>query len=84
MKKPLIKFHPNKRTIRDGGPRPRSNGDNAADGAEIISLVRDHDQLGDHERLTDTLTNLMHWADREQVDFDLALSSASHHHEMEY
>jgi hypothetical protein len=33
--------------------------------------------------LGDLLTDLMHWSDRHDVDFDLALSRAHGHHEAE-
>ena len=75
------KFRPNRRATTDGAPREQSNNDNADDAQEMILLVRDHDALGDHERLTDTLTR--HWAHRECVDFNLALQMSQTHWEAE-
>lgn len=82
MSKPF-KFKPNKRSITDGAPRQRSNGDNAADADEMLSLVRDADSLAQDEVLRDALTNILHWCDREGVDFEKALRMAKGHHEAE-
>jgi hypothetical protein len=37
----------------------------------------------DEEALIDLLANLMHWADRNHYDFDLALLHAEHHYDAE-
>lgn len=78
-----FKFQPNKRSQTDGGRRSRSNGDNADEAAEYLSLVSDRDALDNDEALTDLLTNILHWCDREHVSFQRAFNNARMHHEAE-
>lgn len=73
-----FKFKPNKRTESDV-----TNGERAGYAGQMLCFLRDADNLSQNELLSDGLANLLHWADREKVDFDAALKTARMHHEME-
>jgi hypothetical protein len=45
-----------------------------------LSVYRDEDQ---NARVTDCLTNLMHWCDRHGIDFKVSLARAEMHHRTE-
>ncbi len=72
-------FRPNRRATVDGGLRPITNGQNADDAGQMLSLVRDRDQLDDATALQDGLANLLHWCHREGIDFEAALAMARIH-----
>ena len=76
-----FRFNPKKGETPDG--LGRSNGTRADDAEEMLSLVPDVDQLSSGDALRDALANLMHWCDREKVDFNQALMMARAHHEAE-
>lgn len=76
-----FKYRPWKRNEDvDGG---LANWQRVQIGAAMLESVPEHERLDEREALTDGLTNLLHWCDREKVDFDAALKSARIHHAAE-
>lgn len=78
-----FEFRPEKHHSKDGVPGHFTNGERAASAALMLNNVPDWDAMEYSELLTDGLANLLHWCDREKVDFDAALKTARMHHEME-
>ena len=70
-------FHPNKKVASDGLPSDRTNAQKA-DSAECTLYAYDNDGM-----LCDLLADLMHYCDREDMDFDHELAKARMHHDAE-
>ncbi len=51
--------------------------------AERAAAALDTVYSQDREGVTDLLADLMHYADRERIDFEQALKTARHHHQTE-
>lgn len=49
----------------------------------LSAFVNEVGENDDHTDLKDLLCNLMHWADRQEVDFEAALEGARFHYRAE-
>jgi len=67
-------------------PADHTNASRAEDGAQLVALQarRGRSEQDDAEtNLTDALANLMHFAEREGIDFEQAIDEARGHHAAE-
>ena len=78
-----FEFRAERREATDGAIRVFSNRELAEHASTMLALVHDSQVLDGVETLTDALTNILHWCDREQVDFERCLEMARTHHQAE-
>ncbi|HEX4646150.1 MAG TPA: hypothetical protein VH598_11130 [Verrucomicrobiae bacterium] len=83
LQKPIFRFQPNKRAQADGGRRLANNGQCAKNGDAILDIYPEREDNGEDSTLADALTDLLHFCDRDKIDFDSALEMARLHHRME-
>lgn len=75
----MPKFNPSKKA-QDS---PLTNGERADNGQECLSHVFDYAENDATTALEDMLANLLHFCDREDIDFDAAVSTAKMHWQSE-
>jgi hypothetical protein len=83
---PARRFIPNKARTYDGSKTLMNNGARAIRAEAALSAHgggAQYVKVCNRERLTDLLTDLLHWCDREHEEFNSALLMAAHNHSAE-
>ena len=76
-------FHPNKKVASDGLPSDRTNNQKADAAANALDAYGDGFSDPDDGTFSVLLADLMHYCDREDMDFDHELAKARMHHDAE-